>query len=239
VLHADNGFSLSLQEFIHRLTLSNAQLCYIANPNNPTATQFTRAELIKLIKIFPDKLFVVDETYLPFTSKWLQDSVFTYAFDKLNLIVVTSMSKIFAVPGLRIGYCCSHPDNIKKIYGWILPYGVATLSLYLMPHLLDQLEFISHTQRQYHKNRQYFGNQLMATFNDKLKIYDSDTAFILVKFKDKLVDTTIISYLLEKGIKIRSGTEFSELDINWIRLSIKHINEIDYFIKNLSNILPF
>lgn len=233
ILPASNDFELSTQEFINALALSAAKLCYIANPNNPTATKFTREQLISIIEYFPDKLFVIDETYLPFTEGYMQDSLFCYAQEKRNLIVAASISKIFALPGLRIGYCCSHPDNIHKICDHVVSYGMNPLSLKIIPQLLKQPEYLQHTQQQYKKNRAYMQKCLQDAFADKIKIYNSQTAFMLIKFANKMVTSSIEPLLLEKGIKVRCGSEFAELGIEWMRLSIRDAHAINKLVKAL------
>ena len=234
-LQEHNNFLITKQHFIHKIKKSSAGICYITNPNNPTTTLFDREDLIDIIESFPDKLFIVDETYLPFMQRPYDQelSLFSLAKDKLNLIVVSSMSKIFCLPGLRVGYCCSHPDNINKLYKYILPYSVNPISLSIISDLTQQSSFIIHTQQQYEKNRAYFINELESVFGDFISIYNSGTAFLLIKFSSAIHRGSMDSYLFKNNIKIRSGVEFDGLGSNWMRLSIRHIDEIDYFIKKI------
>ncbi|MBU0988094.1 MAG: aminotransferase class I/II-fold pyridoxal phosphate-dependent enzyme, partial [Proteobacteria bacterium] len=78
---------------------------FICNPNNPTGALIPKADLLRLARSCPNTYFIVDESYLPFVKAADQLSMLGCGLD--NVLVLNSMSKIFRIPGLRIGFLIS------------------------------------------------------------------------------------------------------------------------------------
>ena len=236
VLDQNQDFKFNHIEFEARLSKHEIDICYLANPNNPTTTRLDKASILDIAKKNPDVLFVIDETYLPFSASYQTDSFISEASVSENIIVITSMSKIYSLPGLRVGFGVSHPKNIERLYGHLIPYGVAPFPLVVIPWLLDQKEYISNTNLAYNERRRYLNAALSREFGDKVKVVDSGTAFVLIEIKIPL-ESDFVSRLLSLNIRVRGGAEFVELGNQWIRISIRDYCDIDVLIEGLKLIL--
>ena len=102
--------------FHHRLDAVNCtpgDAVFICNTNNPTGTLVATDAIISLCRQFPDTYFIIDESYLPFVPNG--ESISLTGTNLTNLIILNSMSKIFRIPGLRIGFVVASADIIDGI----------------------------------------------------------------------------------------------------------------------------
>ena len=84
-----------------------ANVVYLVNPNNPTGKLLAVEEIEKLLKTYPDTLFIVDEAYYEFAKQSCSYLVVSHK----NLIVTRTFSKAFGLASVRLGYCMGHPDT--------------------------------------------------------------------------------------------------------------------------------
>ncbi|WP_435010872.1 pyridoxal phosphate-dependent aminotransferase [Tundrisphaera lichenicola] len=118
---------------------------WTGHPNNPTGRAWERSRLLGLIKRNPTLLTVVDEAYLPFLPDEDERSVIPDAAELDNLIVLRSMTKIFAFPGLRIGYAVAAPELINRLRRSQQPWSVTTAAEYAAIAALDDDEYLART----------------------------------------------------------------------------------------------
>ena len=111
-------------------------LVWLCNPNNPTGAVIPKAALTELVDSHPATLFVVDQSYGAFTL----EPLFTprEAARRTNLLLIHSMTKQFAVPGLRLGYLTACPSLVARLRAERQPWAVGTLAIeaarYLVRH---------------------------------------------------------------------------------------------------------
>ena len=101
-------------------------LFWTGHPNNPTGRAWERDRLLALIERNPSLITIVDEAYLPFLPDEAERTVVREATERDNLIVMRSMTKIYAFPGLRIGYTVGPVDLIRKMKRAQQPWTVTT-----------------------------------------------------------------------------------------------------------------
>ncbi|NJL60267.1 MAG: aminotransferase class I/II-fold pyridoxal phosphate-dependent enzyme [Desulfobacteraceae bacterium] len=124
--------------------IRDADTVFICNPNNPTGVLMASNQLEAFCKAFPDKTFIIDESYLPFVADAEQHSFL--GRDIGNVIVLHSMSKIFRVPGLRIGFASASPAITRKLIRYTLPWSLNSLAqaavVWLMTRVSEIDEFV-------------------------------------------------------------------------------------------------
>jgi len=236
LLEEDSDFRLDVNKLDKEIAPNS--VVYLCNPNNPTATLIDKSLLLKLIKKHKDTDFVVDETYLIFRHDYKDLTLVKDAQKTKNLYLVTSLSKIFALPGIRAGFMVSYPENISKYVESKTPYNLSPINGILTQWLLKQHKFIIKTQEYYKKARTPFLKDLKKKFDGRLQIFDSEANFIFAKILTKQSSTDITKSLSRKGMIIRDGAELPFLDDNWIRFTIKKpkynkmlVSELDRLLK--------
>ena len=194
---------------------------FICNPNNPTGTLYTGAEIESLCRALPDTCFVIDESYLPFVTAGDHDSMMGRGLP--NVIILNSMSKIFRISGLRIGFIIASKSVIETLTHYSLPWSVNALAQagvrYLMEHKAEVNAFIDQTQKLIENEKNRFAEKLENATG--LKLFASTASFMLAKLVNRHTADTICQALLHEKILIRNCSNFKGLSNRFIRISLK------------------
>lgn len=221
----------------HKITFSTSihhidkesEIVWICNPNNPTGEVVDKLIVEKIINDNPEKLFVIDQSYECFTDKPLFAA--HEAKEYKNVIIIHSMTKEYAVPGLRIGYITACKDIIKKIISQRMPWSVNTLAIETAIFLADNPKIYNFNLRQLLSEKDRIIESLKKI--DGIEPLPSDTHFILIKLNrgraSELKEYLIANY----GILIRDASNFRGLDENYFRIAIQTSNENDELIKRI------
>lgn len=110
--------------------------CWVCNPNNPTGDVIPKDDLVKAIEDHPKMVFVIDQSYGFFTREPLLSAAEAVTFP--NVIQLHSMTKRYAMPGIRLGYITANPQLLDRIRAVRMPWSVNALAveagLYLTAH---------------------------------------------------------------------------------------------------------
>jgi histidinol-phosphate aminotransferase len=113
-------FTLNLSAMFEAAT---PKLVFICSPNNPTGDLIPRQQILQVLDFYRDKaLVVVDEAYIEFAP---DASVLNLLSDYPNLVVLRTLSKAFALAGLRCGFTLAAPEIINALKKMIAPYPLA------------------------------------------------------------------------------------------------------------------
>ncbi|MFC3123393.1 histidinol-phosphate transaminase [Agaribacter flavus] len=117
-LNAD--FSLNV-EAVNRYQ-DQVNVVFICSPNNPTGTEIPQCDIISVLEAYKDKgIVVVDEAYIEFSNQASQASLLaTYS----NLVILRTLSKAFALAGIRCGFALASEDIVTTLLKVIAPYPV-------------------------------------------------------------------------------------------------------------------
>ena len=203
---------------------------FICNPNNPTGAIIPVAELDLLCSANPNTYFVIDESYLPFVHDGENKSILNSGL--ANVIVLNSMSKIFRIPGLRIGFLRASENTIDKFTRYTLPWSANSLAqnavIYLMENKAEVETFIEETRTFIETEKKHF----TQTFKDipGIRIYPSTTSFLLARLFENYIAEDVCGYLLQSRILIRNCANFKGLSDRFIRIAFK-TREINAFLE--------
>jgi threonine-phosphate decarboxylase len=194
---------------------------FICNPNNPTGRLIPGARLGDLCRNHPRTRFVVDESYLPFVIDGETHSLIESHLQ--NVIVLHSLSKIFRIPGLRIGFLIAPPTSVHALQPYMLPWSVNSLAqaavAYLMTHSDEVARFVAQSRRHVQRERE----RVIREFADHalIRFFNSDTVFILGHLRGPQTAADIQTCLLREKILIRNCENFNGLSDRYIRISLK------------------
>lgn len=117
----DDEFRHRPEEVSRLLAETGPRVLFLANPNNPTGVLLAGDQVLEWARAFSDVLFVVDEAYLSFTSR--AESILEAGRE--NVLVLRSMTKDFALAGLRLGYAVGDPRVIEALRRVRPPWSVS------------------------------------------------------------------------------------------------------------------
>ena len=173
----------------------NADLLYLDSPNNPTGFQFSKNDLLKLIKEF-DGPVIIDEAYVDFGDY----SLVSLTKKLENLIVVRTFSKEFGLAGLRLGYFVAN-KNFIEVFNRIIqyPYPLNSLAIEVGILALQKSKQVSSIFSLIKNERERVIKNLRSY--DIFEVFDSKANYVL--FDAKGSDSRVYNALAEQGITIR------------------------------------
>jgi histidinol-phosphate aminotransferase len=110
----------------------------IANPNSPSGSAATRAQLIEIATRVPHAVILVDEAYFHFHGETVIDQVGMIP----NLIVARTFSKAYGLAGLRLGVLAGPVELMRWIKRVLSPYSVNSLALACLPPALEDAAYL-------------------------------------------------------------------------------------------------
>jgi threonine-phosphate decarboxylase len=193
-----NDFLVSPTEISELLDSWKPRLVFLCNPNNPTGTVLDPQAIGKWIYIHPHTLFIVDESYLAFASALA--SVIDVQRD--NVLALRSMTKDFALAGVRLGYAVGAQELIAALAHVRPPWSVNALAqeagiaaLRDREHLMRSLESLAAAK-----------HELMTVLADLgMKVLPSAAPFFLVRVGN---GAAVRRALLSRGILVRDCASF-------------------------------
>jgi threonine-phosphate decarboxylase len=204
-----------------RKRAAKADLVFFCNPNNPTGTIVGRPAIASLCRSLPDTVFVVDESYLPFAQQ-AADTTLIHT-NLPNLMVLSSMSKAFCIPGLRIGFVKAPPALLDPLAACGMPWSVNSLAQvavdWLMAHPEQVNPFLIAARDMIAEEK----SRIEEYIRQKTDVccFPSSTSFILMRLPDGLVASTVWRHMAENRILIRDCSNFVGLSDAFIRISLK------------------
>ena len=212
------------------LPAGSPELIWFCNPNNPTGTVIPKADLEKAISDNPRTIFVIDQSYGFFTREPLLSEAEAVRYP--NVIQIHSMTKRYAVPGLRLGYLVAAEPLVAKIRAVRRPWSVGALAveagLFLAAHPetapIDLTALLQETARL----------QAALCALRCLTVEETCTHFFLCRLQ-KGRAAELKTHLAEnQGILIRDASNFEGLDEHCFRIATQTPAENDALVTALA-----
>ena len=208
------------------LSVGNADVVWLCNPNNPTGRAFDRKKLLKIIDSNPNTLFVVDQAYADYSVAdvlIVQD-----VLSRHNVIMLQSLTKQFAVPGLRIGYAVAPAEIIFGLRAMRMPWSVNSFAIEAAHYLLKYRD-------DYHVNKYQLHEEAMGISKAfrrlGIECLDTDCNFILCRLS-KGNASKLKKWLMDRyGLLIRDASNFETLDNLYFRVAAQDHESNELLIK--------
>jgi histidinol-phosphate aminotransferase len=213
-------------------TINNqTKIIYLANPNNPTGTMFTKIQFDDFMSKVPGHVLVIlDEAYSIYAESFPgYINGLEYDFD--NLIVIRSLSKAYGLAGLRIGFAVAKEYLIKELYKVKLPFEPNCLAQVAAIAALEDEEFLQNTVR-----LNTLTLSIMKAKFDELEIKYIPTCsnFYLLLFPSESFVNDFNNECLHRGLILRPVNTFGIN--NGIRINSGTIDETDFALKIIEEV---
>lgn len=204
----------------------DASSVWLCNPNNPTGKTVGRSLILDAVASHPSAVFIVDQAYCDYAVATL--ITYAEAVSHPNLLLLNSLTKRFAIPGLRIGYATGHGGLLRKVRALRMPWSVNQLAIEASGFLLG--------------NEDRYVIDAAALHSEAMRLRDSlgeagivtsetDCNFFLSRLPEgnasELKEFLIGNY----GILIRDASNFEGLDSRYFRIAAQNRDENDLLIK--------
>ncbi|MBR3771279.1 MAG: threonine-phosphate decarboxylase [Clostridium sp.] len=194
----------------------NLDMVCLCNPNNPTGKTIDK-ELLEEVVIFcrQKKIWLLlDECFLDFLE---DEQARTYLIDAdkgAYLFVLRAFTKMYAVPGVRLGYgVCSDTGLLERMYQAGPPWNVSTLAQTAGIAALQEEKFVSQTRAYVKKEKAYLYREFTRL---EIPYWEGEANYIFFRFKEGLKEK-----MIPHGILIRDCGNYQNLDSTYYRIAVK------------------
>lgn len=237
-LSEENDYRLNVVDFVKTLD-SSYDIIILANPNNPTSQIISRedmetlAEACKALEIF----LVIDEMYIEFTEKYEELTSIPLVNDFTNIAVIRSISKFFAVPGLRLCYSIVSDEELLLLAEKIAtPNSISTLTAAACTELFKDKGYIDQSRSQIYTERNLIYSAMATSKN--VKLFKPFANFMLIKIlKDDVTASQLAEHCKLKGIVIRNCENFHGLSNKYVRFCFMKPSQNDLLVNTMLELL--
>ncbi len=208
-------------EFIKtQLNQKKINLLFIASPNNPTGESFHYKNMNNFLSEINKTIVVIDQAL----AGYFNDSLSPLALKFSNVIIIKSFSKLYNLPGLRIGYIIASVSIIKFIKKTISPYELSTPSIEIAKSYLKNPFNIAFRKKEVCDSIEYIKKNL------KLNFSLTEGPFILIDGDKKI--PFLYKKLLDNNILTVNGKNFRGLEKNnTVRVILTDYQSIKKLVK--------
>ncbi len=205
-------------------------LVFLANPNNPTGNVVERTLLLRIAKACREKgiPLVLDECFIAFTGD-AGDSFLPRLEEFPNVILVRAFTKLFAVPGVRLGYLlCSDRELARRIREQLPEWNLSVPAQAAGLAACRETAYVEKSVAFVCEEREWLAARLAA---QGIQVFPSRANFLFLRSERKLSEE-----LLERGILIRDCSDLPGLGEGWWRVAVRRRGENERLLRALAGV---
>ena len=203
IIAPDNDYATDVDAVLRCVT-DRTRIVYIANPNNPTGTYASRADIARLhAGLRSDILLVLDHAYAEYIEGELDDGGLALAASAPNVLVTRTFSKMYGLAAERIGWGYAAAPIIAAMHRIRLPFSITIAGTGAAVAALGDEEFVEHTRAHNAQWRRWFSDEIGKLGNAGLRAVASQANFVLVLFEGKLSAEVAYKGLMDAGFIVR------------------------------------
>ncbi len=220
-----NGFKVDIGSFVKLIIENQPAVVFLCNPNNPTGTQMSPEDIDRVLTACNNSLLVVDEAYISFaTDPWSAIALVNQG----NVAIIRSMTKDYALAGLRLGYAVARTDIIDLLRKVCPPWNVNTIAQNAGAVALEDKAHLERCKQDIREAKAFLSQSLHEM---GLRPLPSSTHFFLINVGNAV---RFRSRLLQYGIMVRDCTSFGLPE--YVRISPRSIPECERLVQAISEI---
>jgi histidinol-phosphate aminotransferase len=203
VVAPDSDYGTDVDAILSCVT-ERTRLVYVANPNNPTGTFTTRAEIARLHAGLPRHvMLVIDQAYAEYLEADEDDGGLDLARTMPNVVVTRTFSKIHGLAAERIGWGYGPADAIAAMHRIRAPFCCTTAGQEAAIAALDAADFIQASRTENARWRGWFADEITKLGNAGLRAVPSKANFVLVLFEGATTAENAYKSLMQRGYIVR------------------------------------
>lgn len=231
----DNGYRADVSDIA--ALMERVQVLFIGQPNNPNGVQYSLSDLVTLTKkahLTKTKL-VIDEAFIDFIPEEDRNSL-TPSLEKYpEVIIIRSMTKFYAIPGLRLGYALARPELIRSMAQKQVTWSVNGLAL-----LAGEACLQAHSS--YEENTISLITAERKRLTEGLRkygfiVYPGEANFLLAEGNPPWTAAALQDAMGRRGILIRSCAMYPGLTEYAFRIAVKGMEQNIQFLETFGQIM--
>lgn len=232
-LKDESDFEFSCEKFLNDKRIDKVDLVIICNPNNPTGNLISKIELKKLLVELNKKNInlMLDEAFIDFVG---EDFSLLDLVDKYNnLIVLRSLTKFYAIPGIRLGFLATSNNNLlKRINKLRESWSVNIFAKYFGKNLIFDKEYEINSKKYIDKQRKLMFNKFKNM--SEIKVFRSYANYLFFKLN---INLDLKEELIKEKILIRSCKNYKGLTDKYYRVAVKTKDENKKLLNKIKKLL--
>lgn len=229
LLQAEDDFQPDLTLLAAKL--QDGDLVIIGQPNNPTGRMADRQQLLDLADAQPKVLFLVDEAFAGFVPDYTSLAGF-----RDNIITLCSLTKLFAVPGLRLGFLAASAKICHVLRQQLSPWSVNSLAQAAGTAMVNDQEYILKSREVVRRNRDLLCTELEKI--SAIRFFPSTANFLLLHLSVEINAAQLADRLLSSSrIAVRVCANYQGLDDSYLRVAVRDRTENEQLAAALQAIL--
>ena len=235
-LKEEEGFKVNFSVLEEKLI--DQSLIILGNPNNPIGNLLQLSRFEDFLKIAEKRNcnVMVDESFIDFLPNSQEKTTRGFIEKYDNLYILHSMTKFFAIPGLRLGFGIFPPDIVEKLYLATDCWNVNVLAQIAGKEGIADKDYIAKSREKIIEIRERFLKNLLTI--KKIKVYPTSTNFFLINIDNLDISSDKICKLFaQEGILVRNCANFIGLSDKYIRIAINNDKANEVFYKTFKKII--
>ncbi|MDA8352571.1 MAG: threonine-phosphate decarboxylase CobD [Firmicutes bacterium] len=223
--------------------IREVDLAWIGHPNNPTGTRLPYEDLVAAAEEAArwDTVLAVDEAFLDFIPAEEATTLLPHLEAFPTTLLFRSMTKFYAIPGLRLGFVVASADWIEAMRRWQIPWSVNAWAQLAGVAALKKTGFEAETWAWLVEEKRYLTHQLRSL--PGVEVLAGEANYLLLRLEKRAAMEGISSRWLQerlgaKGILIRDGSTYPGLDDRYLRVAIRSREENEQLLSALTPLLP-
>jgi histidinol-phosphate aminotransferase len=203
VIAPDDDYATDVEAILASVT-DRTRVVFVANPNNPTGTYASRAEIARLhAGLRSDILLVLDHAYAEYIEGDADDGGMALAETASNVLVTRTFSKMYGLAAERIGWGYASAEIIAAMHRIRLPFSITIAGSNAAIAALGDTDFVDHARAHNAEWRRWFADEVTKLGNGGLRAVPSQANFVLVLFEGKLTAEAAYKGLMDAGYIVR------------------------------------
>jgi threonine-phosphate decarboxylase len=224
----EDAWKLELEPLSSKI--ENADALFLCSPNNPTGTSYPKTLLVKLLETCKQQqcFLIIDEAFYDFLYK--DQTMAPLINHNEYLIVIRSLTKMYSIAGLRLGYLMANPPIISQLKAYQSHWSINTVALLAGKECLMADGFVVKTRFFIKEER----NRLTQALKEEgYLLSDSKVNYFLLRDPRLDQQLPLFIFLLKKGFVPRHTANYQGLEGRWLRFAIKNQKENDLLLEAL------
>lgn len=215
-LRPEDNFSLPIDALLSQLR-SGTDLLMLANPGNPTGAAIEPQTLLELVRRTPAGIRVaIDEAFVDFLP---QNSIISHVTRHPQLYIFRSLTKFYAIAGLRAGYMAGPDQGIAQLAAAKAPWSLTTPSIAAARACLAEEAFRQRTLTEIPALRQQLAQDLASL---GCRVFPSAANYLLLRLPGVNANADMLAEaLLAEKVLVRSCGNFPPLDNTYLRVAVR------------------
>jgi threonine-phosphate decarboxylase len=230
----DKGFEYEDDEILKAIVTDSCEAILLANPQNPSGALCSSRRMKRMIEMTSRHgvMVLLDEAFIDYRPN---ESLTHWAVEQPNLIVFRSVTKFFAIPGLRVAYAAGNSRQIDAMNRFIAPWPVTSIASDAVCAALNDKVYAEESRLANERRRRWLEQELARL---QIATYSSSANFLLLRFSAKIdVGQLWERMVVDDLIVLRSCENFEGLAEGHLRIAVRSESENEKLIRGLERVL--